>query len=234
MSERSGKPDTDTADPETSTGTDAPAGKDTPAKARRRGEKASRGGRSQRTAFASLTNHLLIAMPSLADPNFAQTVVLVCEHTDRSALGIVLNKPLPMHLSDVLSQMQITSTSEIVAAQPVLRGGPVHTDRGFVLHRPGGRWDHTHKVSDTIQVTTSRDVLAAMARGDGPADAFIALGYAGWESGQLEREIKDNAWMSVPVDARVVFDLPFEQRWSGAWQLLGVQIGQLSLTAGHA
>ena len=184
--------------------------------------------------FASLTNHLLVAMPSLSDPNFAQTVALICEHTDRGALGIVLNKPLPMRLSDVFSQMQITPASEIIAAQPVLRGGPVHTDRGFVLHRPGGHWDHTHKVSETIQVTTSRDVLAAMARGEGPADAFIALGYAGWESGQLEREIRENAWMSVPVDARVVFELPFEKRWTGAWRLLGVNVGQVSLTAGHA
>src|SRR5439155_1057833 len=116
--------------------------------------------------------------------NFAQTVALICEHTDKGALGIVLNKPLPMKLSDVLSQMKLEPSSEHIAAQPVLRGGPVHTDRGFVLHRPGGQWDHTHKVSDSIQVTTSRDVLAAMARGEGPSDAFIALGYAGWESGQ--------------------------------------------------
>jgi putative transcriptional regulator len=116
----------------------------------------------------------------------------------------------------------------------VLRGGPVHTDRGFVLHRPGGQWDHTHKVSDTIQVTTSRDVLAAMARGEGPSDAFIALGYAGWESGQLERELRDNAWASMPVDPRVVFELPFEERWAGAWRLLGIDVDRLSPEAGHA
>ena len=126
-----------------------------------------------------LTNHLLIAMPSLIDPNFAQTVALICEHTDRGALGIVLNKPLPMRLSDVFTQMKLEPSTENIATQSVLRGGPVHTDRGFVLHRPGGQWDHTHKVSETIQVTTSRDVLAAMARGEGPTDAFIALGYAG-------------------------------------------------------
>ena len=182
----------------------------------------------------SLTNHLLIAMPSLLDPNFAQTVVIICEHTDRAALGIVLNKPLPMHLSDVLSQMKLEPSTERIASQPVLRGGPVHTDRGFVLHRPGGQWDHTHKVSETIQVTTSRDVLAAMARGEGPTDAFIALGYAGWESGQLEREIRENAWTSMPVDPRVVFELPYEERWTGAWRLLGIDVDQLSLVAGHA
>jgi putative transcriptional regulator len=182
----------------------------------------------------SLTNHLLIAMPQLADPNFAQTVAIICEHTDKGALGIVLNKPLPMKLSDVLSQMKLEPFSEHIGEQPVLRGGPVHTDRGFVLHRPGGQWDHTHKVSETIQVTTSRDVLAAMARGDGPSDAFIALGYAGWEPGQLEREVKDNAWAAVPVDARVVFELPFEQRWVSAWRLLGVDVERLSTEAGHA
>jgi len=176
----------------------------------------------------SLTNHLLIAMPQMSDPNFAQTVAIICEHTDKGALGIVLNKPLPMKLSDVLSQMKLEPSTESIASQPVLRGGPVHTDRGFVLHRPGGQWDHTHKVSDTIQVTTSRDVLA------GPSDAFIALGYAGWESGQLEREMKDNAWASMPVDARVVFELPFEQRWAGAWRLLGIDVDRLSTEAGHA
>jgi putative transcriptional regulator len=182
----------------------------------------------------SFTNHLLIAMPALADPNFSQAVTLICEHTDKGALGIVLNKPLPMHLSDVLTQMQLEALSDDIAAQPVLRGGPVHTDRGFVLHRPGGEWDHTHKVSDAIQVTTSRDILAAMARGEAPGDAFIALGYAGWDSGQLEREIKDNAWLSMPVDASVVFDLPFEERWLAAWRLLGIDVDNVSREPGHA
>ncbi len=198
------------------------------------GKSAEAGSVSLEEPRGSLTNHLLIAMPQLADPNFAQTVALICEHTDKGALGIVLNKPLPMKLSDVLSQMQLEPSSEHIAEQPVLRGGPVHTDRGFVLHRPGGQWDHTHMVSDTIQVTTSRDVLAAMARGEGPSDAFIALGYAGWESGQLEQEMKDNAWASMPVDARVVFELPFQERWAGAWRLLGVDVGRLSPDAGHA
>jgi putative transcriptional regulator len=185
-------------------------------------------------AGSSLTNHLLIAMPQLSDPNFAQTVALVCEHSEKGALGIVLNKPLPMRLSDVLSQMKLSPSTDRIAAQPVLRGGPQHTDRGFVLHRPGGQWDHTHKVSDTIQVTTSRDVLAAMARGEGPSDAFIALGYAGWESGQLEQEMRENAWLSIPVDPRVVFELPFEERWNAVWRLIGIQIEQLSPFAGHA
>jgi putative transcriptional regulator len=182
----------------------------------------------------TFTNHLLIAMPTLNDPNFAQAVTLVCEHTDKGALGIVLNKPLPMKLSDVLTQMQLEPSSHEIAAQPVLRGGPVHTDRGFVLHRPGGDWDHTHKVSESIQVTTSRDVLAAMARGEGPSDAFIALGYAGWDAGQLEREMRENTWLSMPVDARVVFELPFEERWLAAWRFLGIDVDRLSPDSGHA
>jgi putative transcriptional regulator len=182
----------------------------------------------------TFTNHLLIAMPTLNDPNFAQAVTLVCEHTDKGALGIVLNKPLPMKLSDVLTQMQLEPSSNEIAAKPVLRGGPVHTDRGFVLHRPGGDWDHTHKVSESIQVTTSRDVLAAMARGEGPSDAFIALGYAGWDAGQLEREMRENTWLSMPVDARVVFELPFEERWLAAWRFLGIDVDRLSPDSGHA
>jgi putative transcriptional regulator len=110
----------------------------------------------------------------------------------------------------------------------------VNTDRGFVLHRPGGKWDHSHRVSDTVQVTTSRDVLAAMARGEGPEDAFIALGYAGWEPGQLEHEIRENSWLSMPIDAGMVFDLPYEDRWNAAYRLLGIDMNMMSRVAGHA
>jgi putative transcriptional regulator len=182
----------------------------------------------------SLANNLLVAMPSLADGNFSQSVTLICEHSDKGALGIVLNKPLDMKLGDVFTQMKLDATQASTAAQAVLRGGPVHTDRGFVLHRPGGEWDSTHKISDFIQVTTSRDVLAAIARGQGPRDAFVALGYAGWEPGQLEREILDNSWLSLPMNEQLVFEVPFDQRWQAAWQLLGVHSSRVSLVAGHA
>ena len=183
----------------------------------------------------SLTNHLLIAMPTLADPIFSQTVAIVCEHTDKGALGIVVNKPLPMRLQDVLEQMNLEAHDDLIATKQVLRGGPVSTDRGFVLHRPGGgRWERSHRVSDMIQVTTSRDVLTAIARGEGPDGAFVALGYAGWEAGQLEREIKENSWMSMPIDTRMVFDLPYEDRWSAAWRFLGIDKDMMSRTSGHA
>lgn len=183
----------------------------------------------------SLTNQLLVAMPSLADPEFSQTVTLVCEHSpDKGALGIVINKPLPMTLGEVFEQMNLEPQDAQLGARAVLRGGPVHRDRGFVVHRPGGKWDSSHNVSEGIQVTTSRDVLAAMARGEGPADAFIALGYAGWEVGQLEREMRDNAWITLPVDERILFEMPFEERWHAVWRQLGIDVGRMSHVAGHA
>lgn len=182
----------------------------------------------------SLSNHLLIAMPSMADGDFSQSVTLVCEHSDKGALGIILNKPLTMNFGDVLAQMSLDPATPAIAAQSVLRGGPVHTDRGFVLHRPGGDWDSSHRVSESVQVTTSRDILNALARGEGPRDAFIALGYAGWEAGQLEREMLDNAWLSLPVDDRLIFDMPYEERWQAAWHLLGVDSSRVSHQSGHA
>jgi putative transcriptional regulator len=181
-----------------------------------------------------LTNQLLVAMPGLDDPHFARTVTLICEHNSRGALGIVLNKPLSMRLSEVLAQMQLPPEVPSIGEQIVLRGGPMHQDRGFVLHRPGGSWESTHRISDQIQVTTSRDVLAAMAKGHGPEDAFIALGYAQWEGGQLERELRDNAWLTLPVNDAVLFDLPYEDRWDAAWRSLGVDVNRVSPRAGHA
>ena len=146
----------------------------------------------------------------------------------------MLNKPLPMKLSDVLSQMKLEPSSEHIGEQPVLRGGPVHTDRGFVLHRPGGQWDPTHKVSDSIQVTTSRDVLAAMARGDGPSDAFIALGYAGWEAGQLEREMTDNAWPRCRSTRAWCSTCPTRSAGRAPGGCSASTCDQLSPDAGHA
>jgi putative transcriptional regulator len=182
-----------------------------------------------------LSNQLLIAMPSLADPNFSQTVTLVCEHSERGALGIVLNRPMNMNLGEVLDQLGLAGGAPALRAGVVLRGGPVQTDRGFVLHRPGQRaWDSTLEISDRLHVTTSRDVLEAIARGDGPDRATMALGYAGWEAGQLEAEMRQNAWLTAPCDDSVVFDLPFEQRWSAAARLLGVDLARLSHVAGRA
>lgn len=186
-------------------------------------------------AGSYLANQLLIAMPSLADPNFAQTVTLVCEHSERGALGIVLNRPLNMTLGEVFDQLSLPPGAAALRSLPVLRGGPVQPDRGFVLHRPGERsWDSTLEVSGQLHVTTSRDVLEAMAGGEGPGQVAMALGYAGWEAGQLDEEVRQNAWLTAPCDERLVFDLPFEQRWSAAAKLLGVDLSRLSHVAGRA
>jgi putative transcriptional regulator len=187
---------------------------------------------------AYLTNQLLVAMPSLADPNFAQSVTLICEHTDKGALGIVLNRPLQMALGDVFGQLSMDCADPRLREQLVLRGGPVAPDRGFVLHPPVSAeaepWDSTLQVSPTLHVTTSRDILGSMARGTGPAQAVVALGYAGWDAGQLEEEIRSNAWLNVQADDSIIFATPFEQRWQAAARLLGIEIGRLSTQAGHA
>ena len=187
-----------------------------------------------------LTNQLLIAMPAMGDPNFAQTVALVCDHSSAGALGLILNRPLAMRMGDVFEQLQIeldeaaVQGRRVLRERPVLRGGPMQTDLGFVVHRAGGEWGSTIEVSDALHVTTSRDILAAMAKGQGPDEAFIALGYAGWESGQLEEEMRANAWLTAPVDLGLIFDLPFESRWQAAARLLGVELSRLSAGSGNA
>jgi putative transcriptional regulator len=183
---------------------------------------------------AYLTNQFLIAMPAMDDPNFAQSVTLVCEHNDQGALGIVINKALPMNLAEVFGQLGLDSEQSRVARQPVLRGGPVQTDRGFVLHTPQGHWESSLPFSERVHLTTSRDILDALARGEGPDNAVVALGYAGWGAGQLEDEMAQNAWLTVPVDERLLFDTPLDERWQAACRLLGVDLLHLSSDAGHA
>jgi putative transcriptional regulator len=183
-----------------------------------------------------LTNQLLIAMPTLGDPNFSQTVALICDHSAQGALGLILNKPLPMRMAEIFEQLEIEIEigERPLIERHVLRGGPMQTDRGFVVHPAFGEWDSTLKVSDAINVTMSRDILAAMARGEGPEDAVVALGYAGWDGGQLEDEIRANAWLSAPVEAGIIFDLPFESRWHAAARLLGVELSRISSISGNA
>jgi len=185
-------------------------------------------------AATFLNNQFLIAMPAMDDPNFAQTVTLVCEHGEQGALGIVINRPLTMDLGDVFAQLGLDASQSRVSSQQVLHGGPVQNDRGFVLHSPGPSWESTLLVSERLHVTTSRDILDALARGDGPEHAVIALGYAGWEAGQLEDEVARNAWLTVPVDESLLFEVPAEERWQAAGRLLGINLLHLSSQAGHA
>ncbi len=185
-----------------------------------------------------LTGHLLIAMPAMQDPNFARTVTYICEHSEQGALGIVINRPLDMDLGSIFDQLALDSADPALARQPVLQGGPVHQERGFVLHEPaeadGREFDATLAVTDAIRVTTSQDILTAMARGTGPRRAVVALGYAGWGAGQLENELIQNAWLSVPAIPRIIFETPFDQRWHESARLIGVDLSTLSHQAGHA
>jgi putative transcriptional regulator len=186
------------------------------------------------TANDSLKSQLLIAMPALQDPNFARTVTYICEHGDHGAMGIVLNRPTELCLADVLKHMQIEGGLGAAGEQMVFLGGPVEEERGFVLHTHTEPWDSTLPITDEISITTSRDILEAMARGDGPGQTLVALGYAGWGAGQLEKELQENAWLSGPADQSILFELPPDQRWEAAARLLGVDLNLMSNDAGHA
>ncbi len=183
---------------------------------------------------ANFTNQFLIAMPGLMDPNFFRTVTYICAHNDEGAMGIVINRPLDMALGDILTQLDMTPHDQRVDQLPVYLGGPVHPDRGFVLHEPLSKWESSINVNDAVGITTSRDILQAIAEGGGPKEALIALGYAGWSAGQLEQEIMDNAWLCGPAGSEVIFKTPCEKRWETAAALLGVDLDKLSADIGHA
>jgi putative transcriptional regulator len=181
-----------------------------------------------------LSNHLLVALPSLRDPHFARSVALVCQHDGDGAMGVVVNRASEYTLGEVLQQMGIASDSEALRAQVVLAGGPVHPERGFVLHDGDQAWDSSLAVGDGLYLTTSRDVLEAMARGDGPAQAVVALGCAGWGSGQLEQELVEDSWLMVPNRREVLFELPLEQRWQAAAGSIGIDLVNYAGQSGHA
>jgi putative transcriptional regulator len=186
------------------------------------------------TDDGSLTNQLLIAMPGMADPNFSTTVTLICEHNDDGALGIVINRPLQLNLAGLFKQLDVADNDPAAASCPVMLGGPIGADKGFVLHDSDSTFENSIAVSSDICLTFSRDILDAMAAGDGPNNSLVALGYAGWEPGQLENEILANSWINVPATTDIVFDLPFAERWSAAAQTLGIDISRMAPDAGHA
>ena len=183
---------------------------------------------------ASLTSHFIIAMPLMKDPNFEHTVTYICQHNEEGALGIVINRTIELTVGEVLDQMQIAPGESGKSNQPVHYGGPVQTERGFILHEGIGNWDSTLQVSADTALTTSKDILEAMATNSGPERALLALGYAGWGAGQIERELIENAWLSWPADNELIFSTPVSQRWSRAVELLGVDLNSLSPYAGHA
>ncbi len=181
-----------------------------------------------------LKNHFLIALPSLQDPNFSRSVTYLCEHTDDGAMGLVINRPSPLSLADILEHMEIGQTEKTPKETPVFIGGPVQEDRGFLLHSPASRWKSTLAVTDDLAVTTSRDILQAIARGEGPEEVLIALGYAGWGPGQLESELQQDSWLVAPASKEILFHTPVESRWEAAAALTGVDLNLITSTAGHA
>ena len=171
----------------------------------------------------------------MKDPNFNGTVTYLCKHDENGALGIIINRPLDMQVLDIFHQLSFDVIDESQADRPVLGGGPLQREMGFVLHQSEEPYDKTLNPLDTsIKVTVSQDILNSMAQGEGPNPALVALGYAGWDSGQLEAELAANAWLSVPASPAILFDTPFDKRWESAAALLGVNISQLSSYAGHA
>ncbi|HSX71099.1 YqgE/AlgH family protein [Pseudomonas subflava] len=187
-----------------------------------------------KTAASYLKHHFLIAMPHMADPNFAQTVTYLVEHNEQGAMGLVINRANGLTLADVLEQLRPDETPPArCQALPILAGGPVQTDRGFVLHPTGHSFQATLELGE-LALSTSQDVLFAIADGSGPDKHLITLGYAGWEAGQLEAELADNAWLTCPADAAILFDTPLDGRLSAAAARLGINLSLLTAQAGHA
>ena len=181
-----------------------------------------------------LANQLLIALPTLADSPFERSVALICQHDGEGAMGVVVNRASEYTLGEVFQQMGIDSADEGLCAQPVLAGGPVHPERGFVLHDGEREWESSLAVGRDLYVTTSRDILEAMARGEGPRRVTVALGCAGWGAGQLESELVDNSWLTAPADAELLFALPLAARWQAAAGRIGVDMSRLTDYSGHA
>jgi putative transcriptional regulator len=181
-----------------------------------------------------LTDHFLIAMPAMVDSFFAKSLVYVAEHNPRGALGLIVNRPIDMSLGSLLERIDVPLQADGIANLPVLFGGPVQTDRGFVLHRPVGQWQSTLVVNEHVGLTSSRDILQAVAQRGQPRDLMVTLGYAGWSAGQIEHELAQNAWLTVPAQLRILFELPYEERLPSALELLGVSLTNLVDEAGHA
>ncbi len=186
------------------------------------------------TTSQYLNNQLLIAMPALADSNFSHTVSYLCQHNQDGALAIIINRPTGMTFANIFEQMGIKTTDEKISQTPVFLGGPVQQERGFIIHtNTANEWDSSIPVSEDISLTSSRDILEAIANNAGPEHYLVALGYAGWGEGQLEQEILSNAWLNTPFQHDILFNTPVKQRWGVAANQLGIDINKLTSVAGH-
>ncbi len=184
----------------------------------------------------SLQNHFLIAMPSLHDTFFERSVIYICEHDKKGAMGIMINRPIGIEVNELLLQMQLKDEPELITSlgSKVLIGGPVTPERGFVLHTPQSTWNNSQSLTDELMLTTSRDVLSALGSSTAPEQFIVALGYAGWRKDQLEQELAENTWLSIPATAELLFSTEYEDRWQQATESLGFDICQLSNQTGHA
>lgn len=182
----------------------------------------------------NLSHHFLIAMPAMVDSVFAKSLVYICEHNEQGALGIIVNRPISLTMDELFAQINITLKQSEIKKLPIHFGGPVQTDRGFVLHDPVGQWQSTLPINDKVGLTTSKDILQAVGEGLEPHQLLVTLGYSGWAQGQLEHELAQNAWLSVSASEHILFELPAEERLPAAMSLLGVDYASLSEDAGHA
>ncbi|SDG77413.1 YqgE/AlgH family protein [Propionivibrio dicarboxylicus] len=185
----------------------------------------------------NLTDHFLIAMPSMADRYFAKSLVYIAEHNEQGALGLIVNRPVELNLATLLERISIPVSPrdhDEFANQAVYFGGPIQTDRGFVLHRPLGEWQSTLIVNADTGLTSSRDILLSLGSALRPADLLVSLGYSGWGAGQLEHELAQNSWLTVPASAHILFGLPHEERLASAMDMLGIDFANLADAAGHA
>lgn len=181
-----------------------------------------------------LTGHFLIAMPSLNDGFFNQAVTYICEHDENGCFGIIINQQTNLTVKQITSELAFETSDNYNDKQAIFIGGPVDQGRGFILHRPSGHWQSSLKVNDKVTLTTSKDILQAMVKNEGPQDSIVALGYAGWAAGQLDDEIAANTWLSCPADEQIIFNTPVEQRWKAAAKLIGVDLSLMSSDTGHA
>ena len=186
------------------------------------------------TAGDNLTGHFLIAMPSLNDGFFNQAVTYICEHDENGSFGIIINQQTGITLKQIAKEMAIETENNYHDKQQVFIGGPVDQGRGFILHQPTGNWQSSLKVSNNVALTTSKDILQAIIKNEGPEDNIVALGYAGWAAGQLDSEMAGNTWLSCPADEQIIFNTPVAERWKAAAKLIGIDLSLLSSDAGHA
>lgn len=188
----------------------------------------------QDSEAVSFKNQFLIAMPHLKDPDFIQSVTYICEHNEDGAMGIVINLPSHLTYDDIFDDLNIPVSDSGIKNLPTLNGGPVQVNRGFIIHKTKGDWESSLETGNGIYLTVSKDILENIAQGSGPSEFIIALGYAGWDAGQLEMEFSQNSWLNAPVDEDILFKLPYEERWHATAKAIGVDLNLLSTQSGHS